>query len=380
MSRRAPGEGALYQDKRTGRWVGQADVGTNPATGKRRRVKVSGDSKSEAAKRLKKKLGDLAVLSSSDSITVDELCQRWLDREAPKTMTPNTLNLVESLLRNHVSPVLGKQVATQLWVEDFEGLLDAKKAQGFARSTLVKLHSYLAQAYDFGLRRRLVVWNPARMAVVPAAPGKREPRALTAAELRSLLNVCRYDRLGAWVMVTVAAGLRPGETSGLEWDAVDLDAGVVHVHRSMAWTREGPVLKSTKTGKPRALSLPGVAVDALKAHKTNQAAERLLMGDQWPIKWGDLVFVTSNGTPLDPSWARRTVSKLTAEAGIEGHLAPYDLRHTATSLLSAAGVAPELLADLLGHADTRMVFKHYRHPVTPTVDVAATHFDRAVST
>ncbi len=39
------------------------------------------------------------------------------------------------------------------------------------------------------------------------------------------------------------------------------------------------------------------------------------------------------------------------------------------------GTAPELLADLLGHVDTRMVFKHYRHPVTPTIEVAAVGFD-----
>jgi hypothetical protein len=30
-------------------------------------------------------------------------------------------------------------------------------------------------------------------------------------------------------------------------------------------------------------------------------------------------------------------------------------------------VAPDLLADLVGHVDTRMVFKHYCHPATPAV-------------
>ena len=103
------------------------------------------------------------------------------------------------------------------------------------------------------------------------------------------------------------------------------------------------------------------------------------MGDRWPLKWADLVFVTTNGTPVSPSNMRRTVTNLAEEAGIEGKVAPYDLRHSATSLLSAAGVAPELLADLLGHVDTRMVFRHYRHPVTPTISVAADHIETALS-
>lgn len=72
------------------------------------------------------------------------------------------------------------------------------------------------------------------------------------------------------------------------------------------------------------------------------------------------------------------VGKLALAVGIPDHLNPYDLHHTTTSVLSASGVAPELLADLLGHVDTRMVFKHYRHPVTPAVDVAAKNIDRAL--
>jgi len=58
-----------------------------------------------------------------------------------------------------------------------------------------------------------------------------------------------------------------------------------------------------------------------------------------------------------------------------GHLAPYDLRHTAASLLSDAGVPNHQLADLLGHTTTRMVEVHYRHRLTDTIDVAVGPMD-----
>ena len=64
------------------------------------------------------------------------------------------------------------------------------------------------------------------------------------------------------------------------------------------------------------------------------------------------------------------VKSMAVDAGIEGNVTPYSLRHTATSLLSASGVAPEILADLLGHKDARMVMRHYRHQVTPTISIA----------
>ncbi|MGH9167538.1 MAG: tyrosine-type recombinase/integrase [Acidimicrobiia bacterium] len=96
--------------------------------------------------------------------------------------------------------------------------------------------------------------------------------------------------------------------------------------------------------------------------------ERLTAGARWSAKWEGLVFVTPNGLPLDPANVRRIVRRIAGAAGIDGSVTPYNLRHTATSVLSATGVAPELLTDLLGHVDTRMVLRHYRHPVTPTID------------
>jgi integrase len=78
---------------------------------------------------------------------------------------------------------------------------------------------------------------------------------------------------------------------------------------------------------------------------------------------------------LGESNLRKFVSRVARAAGIEGRVTPYDLRHTATSLMSAAGHSAEKLADLLGHRDTRMVFKHYRHPVTASVEVAADYWN-----
>lgn len=174
-------------------------------------------------------------------------------------------------------------------------------------------------------------------------------------------------------------GLRPGEVSGLTWAAINLDAAVMVVHSSLGWTAGQPALKPPKTGGTRTLNIPAAVVEVLRRHRRAQAEERLLMADRWPRRWESLVFVTSNGTPLDPGNVRRLVAQLATEAGIDGTVTPYSLRHSATSLLSASGVAPELLADLLGHRDTRMVFRHYRHQVTPTIAVAADHIEAALS-
>lgn len=61
------------------------------------------------------------------------------------------------------------------------------------------------------------------------------------------------------------------------------------------------------------------------------------MGDRWPSKWADLVFVSQAGTPASDSNMRRRVTRWAKEAGIEGVLTPYDLRHTAPTRVREMG-------------------------------------------
>ena len=47
------------------------------------------------------------------------------------------------------------------------------------------------------------------------------------------------------------------------------------------------------------------------------------------------------------------------------------MRHSAASLMSAAGVPLEHVADVLGHDSTRMAALVYRHVLAPTVEAGA---------
>ena len=96
--------------------------------------------------------------------------------------------------------------------------------------------------------------------------------------------------------------------------------------------------------------------------------------DTWPARWRSLVFVSTAGTPLGPNNLRRWFRQLSDEAEL-GRVTPADLRTTATSLISEGGMSAERLADMLGHKDTRMVFKHYRQPVKESISTAAEHWD-----
>jgi len=113
----------------------------------------------------------------------------------------------------------------------------------------------------------------------------------------------------------------------------------------------------------------------LTEHRRRQTIERLA-SDSWADS--RLVFATRAGTPLSASNVRRELDRITLEAELPG-VTPNELRHTAASNLSAAGVPIEQIADVLGHTDTAMLMEVYRHAVRPSIDAAASAMNRLIA-
>jgi integrase len=178
--------------------------------------------------------------------------------------------------------------------------------------------------------------------------------------------------LGAAVTVMITMGLRPGEVLGLGWGHIDLDTSRLDVRRSLKREPGGLRLGDVKTkNSRRSLLMPRLVVERLGAHRHVQRKERLAASEWHDL---DLVFASNRGTLIDPRNFRRHFDKLTEQAGI-GKWTPNELRHSAVSLLSAAGVPVEEIADVVGHDGARMTTGVYRHVLAPVVNSAAAPMD-----
>lgn len=64
-------------------------------------------------------------------------------------------------------------------------------------------------------------------------------------------------------------------------------------------------------------------------------------------------------------------------AGLSG-LRPYDLRHSAATLLLAAGEHPKVVAELLGHSKIALTLDTYSHVIPGLVDRAADRLEQII--
>lgn len=256
-----------------------------------------------------------------------------------------------------------------------------KAAAELATRTLREILSILRRAITLAQRRDLVARNVAELVTTPKGTEGRPSKALTMEQADAVLTAAAESRLHAYVVVSLLTGIRTEEARALEWDRVQL-VKVSQIPPCIEVWRSVRAGGDTKTRKSRrTLTLPPQAVEALKAHKTSQARDRLAAGELRQDT--DLVFCTSVGGALDAANVRRGFRAVVKAAGIEGSWTPRELRHSFVSLLSANGVPIESIAQLVGHAGTRVTEAVYRKELRPVLtdgaEVIGSIFNRSKS-
>lgn len=162
----------------------------------------------------------------------------------------------------------------------------------------------------------------------------------------------------------------PGDYFGLQWKDVNLDDGTVYASRSLARHKDEWHFDEPKTAKSRRkIKIAPSVVQALRAHKSRQAAERLRAGIKYQNL--DLVSAARNGQPLENNRLRnRHFRPLLKKARLPTIIRLYDLRHTSATLFLTAGEYPKIVSEMLGHASIQLTLDTYSH-VLPDMQQSA---------
>jgi integrase len=217
------------------------------------------------------------------------------------------------------------------------------------RATANRILTVLKAALNHGWKAGHVPTDDAWRRVKPfKGVDTARVRYLGEAECVRLVNACEpaFRNLVRGALLT---GCRYGELTALHVSDFNPEAGIVTV-------------RTSKAGKPRHVVLTD---EGQKLFTTMTAG-----------KFGnDPIFMRADGGVWRASHQLRPMLEACRRAKIKPSISFHVLRHTHGSTLAMRGVPLGVIAEQLGHADTRMTEKHYAHLAPSYVaDTIRAHF------
>ncbi|MER6958433.1 site-specific integrase [Streptomyces sp. NPDC000618] len=314
---------------------------------------------------------DQGVPVPTRSAKLSDWLPYWLDNIVKPRRKLSTYDKYEAHVRLYLVPMLGSKRLESLSVADVRRFLTQLENRTTA-ATAKESHRVLRTALSAACREELIARNVAGL-VEPPRASSRELSPWTLDETLDFLAASRKDPLYAAFVLAIAMGLRRGELVGLRWTDVDLDKRVLYV-RQQTQRRRGVLYDDdTKNRRNRALPLPAMCIAPLRWHRMRQVAAKQRAGESWDD--GGYVFATRNGRPIEPRNMYRSFTRVAESAGLRV-IRLHDARHGCATLLTAAGVAPRVVMEILGHSQISITMDVYTHVVQDTQREAISHMDR----
>lgn len=290
------------------------------------------------------------VTPADSRATVGELAPSWLARKEVE-LKPSAYRPIESAWRLHVEPVWGERVLKSIlptevetWLANLQRGTTATGRKAVGATITIRCHEILAGVLDDAVKDKRLLVNPARGLNLPRK-GTKENVYLTHEQVAALAAESGRSEL---IYTLAYTGLRWGEATGLQVQDVDFMAGVLRISRNLVELTPHKVQEGApKSGKARLVPFPPFISEHLRA------ACRGKIG-------AAPVFTEPDGSLLKrPQSQSGWFIKAVAAAGIEKHITPHDLRHSAASFAVASGAPVNLIQRMLGHESAAMTLDVY---------------------
>jgi integrase len=293
---------------------------------------------------------------------------RWLEDEHKHTIAYSTYKRYLALAKFHINPVLGEIEVQKLSSSDITRMLAVMREAGQSARSQQQSRALLSVALRDAEYKGYILVNPVTRVRNPQ--GKRvEISPLTIEEVKRLLKTYSGTYLGGRLHIALICGLRQGESLGLTWDAVDLEARTIKVKRQVQIVNGVQVFTDLKTEKSsRLIALTEETTTALRSHLNLVAQLKERAESQWVEN--NLVFPDGFGNFRSPKTDYAEWKKALKLCGI----APkrlHDARHTAATLMYSQGVGIETISRALGHSTSAITSKLYVHNSVEPQKVAA---------
>lgn len=352
MARQRRNAGYTVSKRSDGRWMARVFLGYE--NGKQKRHTIYGKTEIEvnrAAQDFRVKNEEGAFAPTSKDCKVSEYLDKWLEVYVTcPPLAPKTVKSYKEQTKNHLIPSLGAIPLRKLSPQQVQNMMKEKIASGLSPTSVNGLHRVLRAALSQAVKDRMIAENVAKL-VKPPKVASRAEKHFSQPDLQKLFAACRGHHLEYLFRLAPYVGLRLGEITGLRWDDVDFENQTIRVRNQLQWVEGKPTLREPKSANSKRILPIGDLVDMLQLQKS------MILVNGWENKM-NLVFVSSTGNPLDPKLVNKYLKILCGQAKIS-ELSFHSFRHTAATLLLAAGEEATEVMNMLGHSQISLTVNTY---------------------
>ncbi|MBO4911604.1 MAG: site-specific integrase [Butyrivibrio sp.] len=326
-------------------------------------------------------------------LTVERLYDTWikLKRGIRATTHSGYIFVFDSLIR----PYLGKKRVTLVKRSDVRAFyISLLESRGLAITTVENVHNVLQQVFQYAVDDDILRKNPCNNVLKEIKASYCDIKRVKkdALTLKQEINFLKYlhdsERYCHWYpafFIMANTGLRVGEFTGLRWQDVDLENGVIDVNHTLVYFRhnnEGRSRYAIQTPKTengiRKVLMTAAVIQAFRMEKKYQDLAGIKSIDEID-GYEDFVFINIKGHVQNQGALNKAIKRvvleynlLLAESGNNNpedylpHFSCHILRHTYATRAIESGVMPIWLQHQLGHSEIQTTLDIY---VTPTEEL-----------
>jgi integrase len=344
------------------------DVGTDPATGKRKQKVLTAKTKQELEVLVAQTLADVSrsVYFEPGKMTTGGYLDYWLKNYAKLNVEATTFEKYEAIINAHIKPAMGAIPVTKLTPAHVQAFITNQLENGNTRNgkglspTSVRINfRVLSESLSCAVEWEIIPRNVCNSVTSPRKT-KTEVEALTAEQVDIIMTALAGTYLQKPSQIAIFTAMREGEILGLQRDDVNLEEGYLIVNHGLKQLKGSKIVlgtPKTPTSKRR-IELEPECIAVIKARYREIAAEKLAMGPAYLD--GGYVFAKPDGTPYKvKSWSDTWIKAVLNKTGIKATF--HQLRHTAATLMLEAGVPLHEVSRMLGHSSVAITGDIYGH-------------------
>lgn len=294
--------------------------------------------------------------------SLNEFLVEWL-QTASSRLSERTHEEYAGLVARYIDGEIGRHSLDKLTAFSVQSFYNSLTRRGLSARTVKSVHVVLNQALKSAVRLRMLSYNPCHDVDLPKHRELKITRALDLDQARKFIAASYRQPRGVVFRAEIELGLRPQELCALQWEDLDWETAELSITKALKWPKGGGwKFGPTKTAlSRRKVVLSPTLLEDLRKHRNEQLQHRLYLGPAWKGQGHNFIFTNTLGGPLSINSIHQAFKELLKASGLPANYRPYDLRHSAATIMLQGNTPAKVAAERLGHSTIRLTMDTYSH-------------------